>query len=246
MAFPLCFFGIIICIISFLIWKYVNDCKLIKSVTAINRGEYSERETILKLLKIGIDPRAIFHDCYIKRKSGKYTQIDLVVATKCGLIVFEIKDYSGWIFGHFKQKYWTQVLAYGNEKHRFYNPIMQNQGHIQAIRENLPNNIGIPIYSVIVYYGSSVLRDVTVSDDVFLIYPYQIKRAVSYVLSQPPALYGDKYEIMRVLKQGVANGDIDEIVCSQMYTANLASKSCPQSTYNYFFYLFKTLRRFRR
>ena len=33
------------------------------------------------------------------------TQVDVVVATKKGIIVFEIKDYSGWIFGNEQQRY---------------------------------------------------------------------------------------------------------------------------------------------
>lgn len=109
---------IILAIGCFLLWKHHKDMQLLETVTPRNRGEWSERKTILKLLKMGIDHRAIFHDCYIRKPNGSYTQVDLAVATSQGLIVFEIKDYSGWIFGHFRQKYWTQVLAYGKEKHR--------------------------------------------------------------------------------------------------------------------------------
>lgn len=79
---------------------------------------------ILSLLKEGINPKAIFHDLYIQKTNGEYTQIDVAVATKAGIIVFEVKDYSGWIFGNGHQRYWTQILAYGEEKHRFYNPVM--------------------------------------------------------------------------------------------------------------------------
>ncbi len=69
--------------------------QLIETVTPRNRGERSERKTVLKLLKMGIDHRAIFHDCYIRKASGAYTQVDLVVATRAGLLAFEIKDYYG-------------------------------------------------------------------------------------------------------------------------------------------------------
>lgn len=118
-----------------LILNYCSNIRLIKTVTSTTRGESSERDVILRLLKMGINPRSIFHDCYIRKSSGTYTQVDLVVATSYGLFVFEIKDYSGWIFGHYRQKYWTQVLAYGREKHRFYNPIKQNNSHIKALEK---------------------------------------------------------------------------------------------------------------
>ena len=88
---------ILIGVASLLIWRQYKDLQLIKTITSTKRGEPSERDVILKLLKIGINPKAIFHDCYIRKSSGNYTQVDLVVATRQGLLVFEIKDYSGWL-----------------------------------------------------------------------------------------------------------------------------------------------------
>lgn len=120
--------------IAYQIYLKRKERKLIEQVTPITRGEKSERKVILSLLKEGINPKAIFHDLYIQKPNREYTQIDVAVATKAGIIVFEVKDYSGWIFGNEHQKYWTQILAFGKEKHRFYNPVMQNYGHIQAIR----------------------------------------------------------------------------------------------------------------
>lgn len=220
--------------------------QLLETVTPRDRGERSERKTVLKLLKMGIDHRAIFHDCYIRKASGAYTQVDLVVATSQGLLAFEIKDYSGWIFGHFRQRYWTQVLAYGKEKHRFYNPIMQNNGHIQAIRENLPHNPGIPIYSIIVFYGNSTLKNITVgSDNDFLIYPNDIKSIVRGIMSRPKANFGDKHEIMNVLTQAVDNGTVPEIVSSQLSTAAMAGMNKPESSYGYSLSLSSMLRRLR-
>lgn len=120
--------------IAYQIYLKRKEQKLIEQVTPITRGEESERKVILNLLKEGINPKAIFHDLYIQKPNREYTQIDVAVATKAGIIVLEVKDYSGWIFGNEHQKYWTQILAFGKEKHRFYNPVMQNYGHIQAIR----------------------------------------------------------------------------------------------------------------
>ena len=239
---------LVLVVVGVLLRKRYKDMQLLETVTPRNRGEWSERKTVLKLLKIGIDPRAIFHDCYIRKASGQYTQVDLVVATRGGLLAFEIKDYSGWIFGHFRQRYWTHVLAYGREKHRFYNPIMQNNGHIRAIRENLPHNPGIPIYSIIVFFGNSKLKDVTIaSDNDYLIYPNEIKRTVNDILLlNCDAKFGDKHEIMNVLTEAVNNGCNPAIVHSQMMTAARAGSNRPQSCYSYSFSLFSLLRRFRR
>lgn len=241
------FLFLILCVGGILVWRHHKDTQLLETVTSRNRGEWSERKTILKLLKMGIDHRAIFHDCYIRKSNGTYSQVDLVVATSQGLLAFEIKDYSGWIFGHFRQKYWTQVLAYGKEKHRFYNPIMQNNGHIQAIRDNLPHNPNIPIYSIIVFFGSSTLKDVTIaSDNDFLIYPNEIQHTVRSIMSRPVANFGNKHEIMDVLTEAVTNGTNPAIVSSQLMSASRAGRNRPQSSYYYSFNPFAMLRRFGR
>lgn len=92
---------------------------------------------LLRLLKYGIPAQTIFHDLYLKKYNGDFSQIDLVVITEVGIIVFEVKDYSGWIFGSGNQSQWTKVLAYGKQKYRFYNPIMQNNEHLGELRKKL-------------------------------------------------------------------------------------------------------------
>lgn len=235
----------LICIvIGISIWSNHKRIQLIKTVTSPDRGESSERDTIIKLIACGINPKAIFHDCYIRTSSGTYTQVDLVVATSQGLLVFEIKDYSGWVFGHYRQKYWTQVLAFGHEKHRFYNPIIQNQSHINAIRQNLPHNPDIPIYNIIVFYGDCTLKDITFeSDKSFILYPSEIKDTVNNILCRPAATFGDKYEIMNVLTQSVDNGSIPDIVYSQRMTAAKAAQNRPPSSYTYYRYPFGRFKR---
>lgn len=216
-----------------LVYTKHKERKLITQVTSISRGEWSERKVILELLKFGINPRAIFHDLYIQKPDGQYTQVDIAVATKAGIIVFEVKDYSGWLFGSEQQKYWTQILAYGKEKHRFYNPVMQNTGHIRAIRHSLPHNPGIPIYSVIVFFGNNELKNVTCNaSNTFIIYPYSISNVVSEILRQPNARYGNKYEIMNLFTAGVQNGNDPAIVASQIKSAGYYDSDKPESTYN--------------
>ena len=224
-----------IAVIAIVIYNNWQNNKLIKQVTPLYRGERSERDVVLRLLYSGINPRAIFHDLYIKKQNGEYTQVDLVVATSAGLIVFEVKDYSGWIFGNEKQRYWTQILAYGKERHRFYNPIMQNKGHINALRDSLPSNRDVPIFSVVVFCGNCSLKEITIySENTFVIYSSTIKSLISHLMQCPNVNYGDKYEIMNVLNKAVENGMNPSIVCSQRYSANKYSQNKPESTYNYF------------
>ena len=232
---PLTFIIFPICLIIgvvYLVYVKRKERQLIEQVTPITRGEWSERRVVLNLLKGGINPKAIFHDLYIQKPNGEYTQVDVAVATKAGIIVFEVKDYSGWIFGNEHQRYWTQLLAYGKEKHRFYNPVMQNAGHIQAIRQSLPQNPDIPIYSVIVFFGSSEFKNITChANNTFIIYPHSIQRVVSEILTQPNAVFGNKYEIMDLFTKAVQNGYDPLIVASQINSAAYYGRNTPQSTY---------------
>ncbi len=143
--------------------------------------------------------------------------------------VFEVKDYSGWIFGNEHQKYWTQVLAYGKEKYRFYNPVMQNFGHIQAIRQGLPQNPSIPIYSVIVFFGNCELKNITCNaNNTCIIYSHFIRQVVSRILMQPNANFVNKSEIMNFFTKAVQNGDDPMIVSSQINTAAYYNRDTPQ------------------
>jgi hypothetical protein len=92
-------FAIFLLGILYELYSRIRDKKLLETVTKSNRGTRSERDIVLKLLKSGIPAQTIFHDLYIKKSKGDFSQIDLVVVTKVGIIVFEVKDFSGWIFG---------------------------------------------------------------------------------------------------------------------------------------------------
>lgn len=180
----------------------------IESVTALDRGTWSERDLVYELLEHGIAPGAIFHDLYVKKANGRHAQIDLVVATKVGLIVFEVKDYSGWIFGRGNQDKWTQVLAYGRDKYRFYNPIKQNAGHIAELQKQSKQMSEIPMFSVVVFYGGCTLRDVSIiPHNTYVTTWRRALDVVDTILEEnEPANYTNKHEIVRILKAAVENG----------------------------------------
>ena len=109
---------------------------------------------------------------------------------------------------------------------------MQNARHIQVIRQCLPQNPDIPIYSVIVFFGSSEFKDITCNaDNTFIIYPHSIRQVVSEILRQPDANFGNKYEIMSLFTKAVQNGNDPMIVESQINSAAYYGRNKPQSTY---------------
>lgn len=205
--------GIISLLVFLILFQEFRDKKLLETVTNKTRGTRTERKLVLKLLKYGIPAQTIFHDLYVKMPNGKFSQIDLAVATKVGIFVFEVKDYSGWIFGSGYNSQWTQVLAYGNSKYRFYNPIKQNSKHISDLKMQLPQFESIPFYSIIVFYGNCVLKDISnIPGETYIIKSNSVEEAIGVLMnSRAPANYTNKYEIVNLLKESVAFGDNSEI-----------------------------------
>lgn len=206
------FIFLILSIGFILIYIEIKNKKLIKTVTSLNRGTRSERKMILKLLKSGIKPTAIFHDMYLKTGTGKYSQIDLVVATKIGIVVFEIKEYNGWIFGTENQVNWTQVLAFGKQKYRFYNPILQNKKHVVDLKKfYLFENI--PIFSMIVFFGKCEFRSaIETPYNTYFTKSNNVIHIFKEVLQNNELVeYNDKWEIVHFFKQNVKNGESSTI-----------------------------------
>lgn len=206
---------IFIVVIGFYCLSKIRDRKnkkLLETVTKSDRGTYSERNLVFKFLKNGIPAQTIFHDLYVRKTNGDFSQLDLVVATTAGIIVFEVKDYSGWIFGKGFQSQWTQVLAYGKQKYRFNNPIMQNNKHIADLRKQRKQFENIPFFSVIVFDGNCELRDISfVPEGVFVVRKERILDVMKIIQENKPAPYTDKHEVIKVLKEAVENGANKEI-----------------------------------
>ena len=249
-------FGIILVLVAVAfivatILKILDEYKkreIISTVTPLSRGERSEQDLIYRLIKAGIPASTIFHDLYIPTKRG-YTQIDIVVPTNVGIFVFEVKDYSGWIFGNGTSDKWTQVLAYGQEKHQFYNPIKQNAKHIEALCNTSAQLQNVPIYSIVVFYGSCEIRALTdVPTDCWVCYDNDVVRIVKNIIARSiPAPYTDKWEVMRILKDGVESGNDEAIKSVHLQNAQRASYGKYQSTYNYSYFprFYRRRRRWR-
>lgn len=104
---------------------------------------------------------------YIPKGNNETTEIDMLLICSKGLLVFESKNYSGWIFGNERNNNWTQTLPIGrgrSHKERFYNPIMQNATHIKHLRRIVSGNI--PMRSIIVFSDECTLKDITINSDV--------------------------------------------------------------------------------
>lgn len=102
---------------------------------------------------------------YIPKNQYDTTEIDILMITSKGLLVFESKNFGGWIFGTDTRKYWTQCLRsgqYGSQKEKFYNPVMQNKAHIKHLKNLIGNTI--PMHSIIVFSNRCTFVDITITE----------------------------------------------------------------------------------
>ncbi|CAI9393729.1 NERD domain-containing protein [Niallia sp. Sow4_A1] len=103
-------------------------------------------------------PYKQWRDLYVPNSKRGMSQIDHVLFGKNALFIIETKNYQGWIYGSENSQTWTQAIY--KKKHKFKNPIWQNYGHIQAIKEYLSEEIpeNFPIYSIIVFSNEATLK----------------------------------------------------------------------------------------
>lgn len=97
----------------------------------------------------------VFNDLLFE-SNGRSTQIDHLVISPYGVFVIETKGLRGWICGGENSEYWTQTIF--NCKHRFYNPIRQNEGHMRFLRHLLKCPIDIPYIPIVVFGNNAELK----------------------------------------------------------------------------------------
>ncbi len=204
-------FLIIYALIKSYLWK--RDRDLISSVTSLTRGTPSEKLLILQLLKKETPPITIFHDLIIKKENDEYSQIDLVLVTSEGIIVFEVKDFSGWIYGSGNNTTWTKVLSFGKKKYKFYNPIKQNNSHIIELRKTHKQFENIPFFSVIVFFGECELKEINyVPKGTYLVKSHRVFEVLNLIKTEnAPTNYTNKREVVDTLKALVSLGENAEI-----------------------------------
>ena len=81
------------------------------------------------------------------------TQIDFVLITRHAAFVIEVKNYRGSIRGNPTRDQWEHVLP-GGRTFPFYNPLQQNEVHVDAVRKLLRKYPNLPIHSLVVFNNS--------------------------------------------------------------------------------------------
>lgn len=146
--------------------EYAAQTQNIYELVVCDEGLWGEF-LIYKVLETLEGPRKFLFNLYLPTRNGGTTELDVVLLHESGIYVFESKNYGGWIFGVEGQRYWTQTLPAKQgrtQKHHFYNPILQNEGHLDGLYQilrpiRLPSGPP-PYYSYIVFGDRCMLMDV--------------------------------------------------------------------------------------
>lgn len=146
----------------------------------VDKGIKGEYLTYKYLKSLKGHQRYLFN-LYLPKDDKGTTELDVVLLHESGIYVFESKNYSGWIFGTETQKNWVQTLPQGKgkvKKQYFYNPIMQNKGHIKWLKSYILME-DVSIYSCIVFSNRCTLKDINLtSGEHVVINRYDILKTV--------------------------------------------------------------------
>ncbi len=98
------------------------------------KGEKDMCSAILNACRADKRYYKLLCDLYIPKDGGRRTtQIDALLLHESGIYCFECKNLSGEITGTLEMEQWEQV-KYSGEKKFFFNPIIQNDGHLEELR----------------------------------------------------------------------------------------------------------------
>jgi len=111
------------------------------------KGYYGEFLVLKELYKNIPGACKILMNLQIPTPDGKTTEIDLLMIHETGLYVFEIKHYTGHIYGKDNENNWTQYFRTASNQ-SFLNPVKQNEYHMAALKVMFPH---IPISSIVVF-----------------------------------------------------------------------------------------------
>ena len=150
MTIPFVITAVVLFIIAGLIWLFA--CHGIDKIRHpeewTDEGKSGEQIVYRTLIdQIHVPENQILRNVYIPTTGGKTSEIDLLVVSKKGLLVFECKNYAGNVYGDAQRNKWIQYL--GKKKSFFYNPFMQNRSHVKRLKKYLEAYGDIPMIPMV-------------------------------------------------------------------------------------------------
>lgn len=142
------------------LYEQVTGKKVSQLYADAFRGDNTQKGTLFEFY--------IFKQLYKLKGSHKFmfnlilptdkgtTELDVLFLHETGIYVYECKNYGGKIYGNEKYRMWNQYLE--GKKNQFYNPILQNQGHIKNLCKYLSQKESENIFSFIAFSGRAEVK----------------------------------------------------------------------------------------
>ena len=166
--------------------SYYQITKTSYSELRHNDGKMGEYIIFRNLQHMEQQGARFLFNLYVPKLDGTTTEIDVLMICPRGIIVFESKNYSGWIFGNENHKTWTQTLSgkYGHsQKFNFFNPIMQNKHHIKYLRKFIESNIHIE--SIVAFSNRCEFKDLELkNENIYVVHYTEVEKAVMDILNK--------------------------------------------------------------
>lgn len=95
------------------------------------------------------------HDLYLPLYD-KTTQVDHVLLGQFGMLVIETKAANGEVYGTETDREWVHII--GEQRHKLYNPLLQNKAHVDCIAHLLrvEKIYKVRIDSLVVFAGKKI------------------------------------------------------------------------------------------
>lgn len=142
----------------------------------INMRKSADTRKITKIMKmIGTE---FLQSAYIPDGVGGYACIDYLVLMPGGILVVNVQNYNGFIFGGENMDQWTQMID--SKSYKFDNPLGQNFAHVQAVK-TLTSNIPVEgriVFSAAGEFPRGIPKGVSMVDT--------IKADIAYMLKEEP------------------------------------------------------------
>lgn len=158
-----------------------------------NVGEYGEIK-VERRLRLFINKEDVVQKNLLIPHNGADTEIDMIVISRKGILCIEAKFWGGYISGGDVGD-WTQTTYYDDYKkqRKLHNPVIQNKGHVEAIKQIFGEDY--PIYNVVFLVGH-------VKCAVKSGYVFDVKKFAEFYKGLDEVIPGDEVAyITSVLKQ---------------------------------------------
>ena len=152
---------VVVALVVSFIAAYFGVKKLIelKKIRVGKNGEKKVGTALEKISKKSSNKFRVIHDIYLPLYD-KTTQIDHIVIGRFGMVVVETKALNGEIYGTEKDIDWTNLN--GENKKRFYNPLLQNKTHVDCVRHILKkeNIYRVDVDSLVVFSEKTAILNI--------------------------------------------------------------------------------------